>query len=78
MAFVARITPSQVNDYRVFTVGDDGHVTGSREFACANDDDAIIWAKQLVDGYDIELWSGDRFVIKLDHQWADQRRSVQK
>ena len=35
---------------------------------CANDEGAIIWAKQLIDGYDVKLWSGDRFVIKLDHQ----------
>jgi hypothetical protein len=46
----------------------DGHFAASRAFTCADDDDAIVWAKQLVDGHDIELWSGDRFVIKLEHQ----------
>jgi hypothetical protein len=35
---------------------------------CARDEDAIVWAKQLVDGYDVELWSGDRFIVKLDRQ----------
>lgn len=35
---------------------------------CANDDIAIVWTKQLIDGYDVELWSSDRFVIRFDHQ----------
>ena len=57
-----------MNEYRAYTVGYDGHFTASRAFKCANDDDAIVWARQLVDGHDVELWSGDRFVVKLDHQ----------
>ena len=57
-----------MNEYRAYTVGIDGHFTASRAFACVNDDDAIVWAKQLVDGHDVELWSGERFVIKLDHR----------
>jgi hypothetical protein len=68
MAFVARTTAAQVNVYRAYTVGNDGHITASRAFTCANDADAIAWAKQLVDGHDVELWSGERFVIKLDYQ----------
>ena len=57
-----------MNEYRAYTVGDDGHFAASRAFTCANDGDAIVWAKRLLDGRDVELWSGDRFVIKLDHQ----------
>lgn len=57
-----------MNEYRAYTVGNDGHFTASRTFVCAGDSDAIVWAKQLVDGHDIELWSGDRFVIRLDHR----------
>jgi hypothetical protein len=67
-AFVARTTAAQVNEYRAYTVGIDGHFTASRAFTCANDADAIVWAKQLVDGHDVELWSGERFIIKLEHQ----------
>lgn len=59
---------AQANEYRAFIVGDDGRITASRAFTCANDDDAIVWTKQLMDGNDMELWSGERFVIKLDHQ----------
>jgi len=57
-----------VNEYRAYTVGQDDHITASRAFTCADDSDAIVWAKQLVDGHDIELWSGDRFVIRVEHQ----------
>jgi hypothetical protein len=57
-----------VNEYRAFTLGHDGHVTASRAFRCADDSEAIVWTKQLLDGHDIELWSGERFVVKLEHQ----------
>jgi hypothetical protein len=30
----------------------------------------MVWAKQLLDGNDIELWSGDRFVIRFNHAGA--------
>ncbi|MGY4311090.1 hypothetical protein [Bradyrhizobium sp. JR3.5] len=58
----------QVNEYRAYTVGPDGHITASRAFKCADDSEAVVWAKQLIDGYDIELWSGKRFVIRLEHE----------
>jgi hypothetical protein len=32
---------------------------------CDNDDQAIGQARQLVDGHDIELWEGARFVIGI-------------
>jgi hypothetical protein len=59
---------AEVNEYRAYTVGHDGHFTASRAFRCGDDSEAIVWAKQLVDGHDIELWSGERFVVKLKHQ----------
>jgi hypothetical protein len=37
-------------------------------FACDNDADAVEWAKQLVDGHDLELWSGTRLIIRLDRK----------
>jgi hypothetical protein len=54
-----------MTDYRAYTVGNDGHFIGHRAFMCENDSDATEWAKQLVDGHDVELWSADRFVIRL-------------
>ncbi len=56
-----------MNEDRAYTLGDDDHITGSRDFVCVGDDDATVWAKQLLDGHDIELWNGARFVIRLRH-----------
>jgi hypothetical protein len=53
--------------YRAFTIGDDGHFTSYRAFTSVDDAEAIVWAKQLVDHHAVELWSGDRFIIRLDH-----------
>jgi hypothetical protein len=54
-----------MTDYRAFTVGHDGHFVRSEALVCADDAEAIEKAKRLVDGHDIELWSGDRFVIRF-------------
>ena len=52
-------------EYRAFTVGPDGHFVGSEALICADDAEAIEKAKRFVDGHDIELWSGTRFVARL-------------
>jgi hypothetical protein len=51
-------------EYRVFTVGDERHFASFPAFKCADDADPITWAKQLVDGFPVELWSGGRFVAR--------------
>jgi hypothetical protein len=56
---------AEMAEYRVFPVGLDGHFVGSRALTCANDAQAIEQAMQLVDGLDVELWSGDCFVTRL-------------
>jgi hypothetical protein len=35
---------------------------------CADDDEAMEKAKQLVDGHDVELWQLDRKVARFDHK----------
>jgi hypothetical protein len=55
-------------NYRVYTVGNDGDFINSRGFSCDNDPDAIKWAKQLVDGHDIELRSGARVISRLERK----------
>jgi hypothetical protein len=55
-------------EYRAYFVGEDGHFESFRAFVCDGDDNATVWAKQLVDGHDVELWSGERFVIRLSHE----------
>jgi hypothetical protein len=54
-----------VADYRVYTVGIDGHFVGYEPLICDNDDDAIAKASSLMDGRDIELWDGPRLVVRL-------------
>jgi len=54
-------------EYRAYIMGEDGHISSYRAFVCDGDADAMIWAKQLFDGNDIELWSGGRFVIRFNH-----------
>jgi hypothetical protein len=53
-------------EYRAYIVGHDRHFVSSQGFTCNTDADAIVWAKQLVDRHDVELWSGKRFVQRLD------------
>jgi hypothetical protein len=65
MAFVARVEATGVSQYRAYIIGYDGHIASFRAFVCDSDANATVWTKQLLDGYDIELWSGDRFVILL-------------
>ncbi len=55
-------------EYRAFLVGSDGHFTGFEGFVCADDTEATEKAKRLVDGHDIELWSGARLVVVLRHE----------
>jgi hypothetical protein len=55
-----------MNEYRAYLMGHDGHIRSSRAFVCEDDADAIVWAEQLADGHDIELWSGERFVRRVN------------
>lgn len=57
-----------MKEYRAFIVGRDGHFIGFKPLVCQDDSEAIEKAKPLVDGHDIELWSGDRLVIRLNHK----------
>jgi hypothetical protein len=65
VAFLAWVEAARVSQYRAYIIGYDGHIASFRTFVCGNDADATVWTKQLLDGHDIELWSGDRFVIFL-------------
>ena len=59
-------TKNPMKEYRACTVGQDGYFIRYRAFKCAEDAEALVWAKQLVDGYPIELWSGERFIARLE------------
>jgi len=54
-------------EYRAYSVDSDGHFIGFEPLICADDAEAITQARHMLDGKDIELWSGPRLVIRLDH-----------
>jgi hypothetical protein len=54
-------------NYRAYTVSADEHFIGYEPMICADDGEAIERARSLVDGHDIELWSGPRLVIRISH-----------
>jgi hypothetical protein len=51
-------------EYRAYTVGLDGHFIRC-EPLLSDDGEALAKAKRLADGYDIEVWSGERFVARV-------------
>jgi len=52
-------------DYRAYLIKDK-HIAAAPTMIEADADDAAIeQARQLVDGHDVELWQGPRFVIGL-------------
>jgi hypothetical protein len=53
-------------NYRIVTIENDGALSRHRSFVCDNDTDAVVWANQLLDKAPIELWSGARFVARLE------------
>jgi hypothetical protein len=55
-------------EYRVYTIGSDGHFFNVAPLECADDAEAIERAEQLLDGHDIELWQRDRQIARIDHK----------
>jgi hypothetical protein len=55
-------------DYEAYTVGEDGHFVCYQPMKCADDAEAIEKAKRMIEGHDVELWSGPRLVILISHQ----------
>jgi hypothetical protein len=60
------MVPNAMPEYRAYIIGLDGRFTGFEPLVCADDAEAIEKAKLLVVDRSIELWSGARFVIRLD------------
>ncbi|MEA2864641.1 MAG: hypothetical protein QOC84_2597 [Bradyrhizobium sp.] len=55
-------------EYRAYLIGSDGHFVRAVELLCPDDDTAKEYAKQLVDGHDVELWQLDRQIAKFDRK----------
>jgi hypothetical protein len=58
-------------DYCAYILGREGHrFVRVAEFSSDHADDvtALLAAKQLIDGHDVELWDGGRLVARLNHE----------
>jgi hypothetical protein len=55
-----------MTEYRAYVIGRDDRIVSARELVCENDEAAIAEVKKLLLGRTIEIWSGNRFVIRLD------------
>jgi hypothetical protein len=53
--------------YRVYFLDPNGHSTGMQFIEGANDREAVRSARLLLDFQDIELWDGERFAGRFDH-----------
>jgi hypothetical protein len=58
----------ELQGYRAFVIGRDGHVLQRHEFWCANDEEAKQHARQFVDGKDVELWNRDQRIAIFKHE----------
>jgi hypothetical protein len=53
-------------EYRAYILDEDGHVSRAIPFVCADDEAAKKYARQFVDGRDVELWQGSRQIASFD------------
>jgi hypothetical protein len=53
-------------EYMAYSVGPDGYQIACKALECADDVEAAEKASELVEGHDVEVWCGDRFVIRID------------
>jgi hypothetical protein len=49
-----------MQEYRAHLLGPDGRIQSRIDLLCADDSAAKEYAKQLVDGHEMELWQRDR------------------
>jgi hypothetical protein len=52
-------------DYRLYIIGEGGHIERRLDIEAADDAGATEQARQYLDGKDLELWQRDRLVSKL-------------
>jgi hypothetical protein len=54
-----------MNNYRIYLPDNSGHTVGVEKCVSATDDDAVLIAKQLLEGHDLEVWQGDRQIALI-------------
>ncbi len=54
-------------DYRAYAVNKDNYIVGAPTvMTCDTDADALAKARQIMDGYDVEVWLGKRRVGRVN------------
>jgi hypothetical protein len=54
--------------YRIYTLRSDGHIRGPADIVeCEGDEEAIRAAQRTLNGLDVEVWEGARFIARLSH-----------
>jgi hypothetical protein len=46
--------------YRIYKVSKEGHFVGVQEAVAASDADAMVEAHKLLDGFNVEVWRGNK------------------
>lgn len=54
-------------EYRAYIIETDGRFMRAIELVRPDDEKAIEYARQLMDGHDVELWQGDRRIDRFNH-----------
>jgi hypothetical protein len=52
--------------YRAYFIDEDDRVESFKPVEADSDDEALVAARQLVDGHDVEVWLLDRMVGRLN------------
>ena len=55
-------------EYRAYILDEDGHVSTAVGFAFPTIRAAKKYARQLVDGHEVEHWQGDRQIATFDRE----------
>ena len=64
----AHLVEGPTTEYRVNALDADGRSHQAIEVDCPDDTAAVEFAKQFIDGKDIELWQSNRKVAEFEHK----------
>jgi len=64
-----------VPDYKLYAIGEDGHIEKRFDYFAPEDLDALDRARQLCGPHEIEVWEGARLITRLA---ADGKVSTMK
>jgi hypothetical protein len=62
-----------VTGYRVYTLGEDGHIVRRADIDCPHDEAAVERAQNLADGHAVELWEGTRLIALINKDGSSTR-----